>query len=78
MCLDRVDSPNLDITHKFLAMMLAVRRAGVTNTLDQIQADGAISVGRGTICVLDRGRLEAIAGKGYGAPEAEYRRLIGR
>jgi hypothetical protein len=27
--------------------------------------------------VLDRGRLEVIAGHGYGAPEAEYRRLIG-
>jgi CRP-like cAMP-binding protein len=77
MCHDRVEGPELALTHEFLGMMLAVRRAGVTDNLKQMQADGAITTGRGTISVLDRGRLEAIAGHGYGAPEAEYRRLIG-
>jgi hypothetical protein len=42
-----------------------------------LEADGAISTSRGTISVLDRRRLEASAGEGYGAPEAEYQRLIG-
>jgi hypothetical protein len=58
-------------------MMLAVRRAGVTDNLKQMQTGGAITTRRGTISILDRRRLEAIAGHGYGAPEAEYRRLIG-
>jgi hypothetical protein len=74
MCHDRVDGPDIDLTHEFLGMMLAVRRAGVTDNLKQMQADGAISTRRGTISVLDRRRLEGIAGHGYGAPEAEYRR----
>jgi CRP-like cAMP-binding protein len=77
MCHDRVDGPELDLTHEFLGMMLAVRRAGVTDNLKQMQTDGAITTRRGTISVLDRSRLEVIAGHGYGAPEAEYRRLIG-
>ena len=32
---------------------------------------------RGVITVLNRERLEEVAGGGYGVPEAEYRRLIG-
>lgn len=78
MCHDRVDGSVVNLTHEFLSMMLAVRRATVTDTLKLIEADGAISTGRGSISVLDRGRLEAIAGEEYGAPEAEYRRLIAR
>jgi CRP-like cAMP-binding protein len=77
MCHDRVDGSELDLTHEFLGMMLAVRRAGITDNLKQMQTHGAITTRRGTISVLDRGRLEVIAGHGYGAPEAEYRRLIG-
>ena len=76
MCHDRVEGSDIDLTHEFLSMMLSVRRASVTDTLRVIQADGAISTGRGTISVLDRDRLEAAAGEGYGGPEAEYRRLI--
>jgi CRP-like cAMP-binding protein len=76
MCHDRIDGADLDLTHEFLSMMLAVRRASVTDTLKLLEADGAISTGRGTISVLDRDRLKAIAGEGYGGPEAEYRRLI--
>jgi CRP-like cAMP-binding protein len=66
MCDDRVDGPEIELTHEFLSMMLAVRRASVTDTLRQIQADGAISTGRGTISVIDRKCLEAKAGQGYG------------
>jgi len=78
MCHDRVDGSEVNLTHEFLSVMLAVRRATVTDTLKLIEADGAISTGRGSISVLDRGRLEATAGEAYGAPEAEYRRLIAR
>jgi CRP-like cAMP-binding protein len=77
MCDDRVKGSELDITHEFLAMMLGVRRAGVTDTLKHLKADGAIDVRRGKILILCRPDLEGIAGDAYGAPEAEYRRLIG-
>lgn len=77
MCHDRVEGSVLNLTHEFLAMMLAIRRSSVTDTLKQIQGAGAVSTSRGTISVINRGRLEALAGQGYGVPEAEYRRLIG-
>jgi CRP-like cAMP-binding protein len=77
MCHDRVDGPDLELKHEFLAMMLAVRRATITDTLKLLEADGAISTTRGTISVLDRRRLEATAGEGYGGAEAEYQRLMG-
>jgi CRP-like cAMP-binding protein len=77
MCHDRVDGSDLNLTHEFLAMMLAIRRSSVTDTLKQIQAEGAVTTSRGTITVLNRTRLEALAGHGYGRAEAEYRRLIG-
>jgi hypothetical protein len=32
---------------------------------------------RGSIVILDRAGLEALAADGYGIPEAEYERLIG-
>ena len=77
MCHDRVDGSDLNLTHEFLAMMLAIRRSSVTDTLKQIQGEGAVTTSRGTISVLNRGRLETMAGHSYGPPEAEYRRLIG-
>jgi CRP-like cAMP-binding protein len=77
MCHDRVDGSDLNLTHEFLAMMLAIRRSSVTDILKQIQAEGVVATSRGTISVVSRRRLEVMAGHGYGAPEAEYRRLIG-
>ena len=32
---------------------------------------------RGRVVILDRAKLEELAGDSYGQPEAEYRRLIG-
>jgi CRP-like cAMP-binding protein len=77
MCQDRVRSPQIGLTHDYMATMLAVRRSGVTVTLHTLEATGAIRSTRGLVTILDRGRLEEIAGESYGAPEAEYRRLIG-
>ena len=58
-------------------MMLAVRRSSVTVTLHTLEGTRAIRGTRGTVTVIDRERLEDIAGLSYGEPEAEYRRLIG-
>jgi CRP-like cAMP-binding protein len=77
MCHDRVDGDDLATTHEFLSLMLSVRRAGVTVALQALEERGLISTKRGQIAVLDRARLEAVAGDSYGLCEAEYERLIG-
>ena len=76
MCQDRVDSPEFPMTHKFLSVMLAVRRAGITDALSSLEGKKAIRALRGHIVVLNRSVLEAVAGAAYGIPEREYRRLI--
>ena len=77
MCHDRVSSDQLELTHEFMAMMLAVRRSSVTVTLHTLEGTRAIRGTRGSVTVLDRARLEEIAGSSYGEPEDEYRRLLG-
>jgi CRP-like cAMP-binding protein len=77
MCHDRVDGDNLTLTHEFLSLMIGVRRSGVTDELHKIEGTRAIKATRGNIRVRNRGQLEEIAGGCYGAPEAEYERLIG-
>ncbi|SER82569.1 Crp/Fnr family transcriptional regulator [Rhizobium sp. NFR03] len=78
MCHDRIDGDDLPLTHEFLSVMLGVRRSGVTNELHIIEGLKAIKATRGNIRILDRKRLEEIAGASYGEPEKEYDRLIGR
>lgn len=77
MCHDRLDGDTLHLTHEFMSVMLAVRRAGVTVTLHLLEGMGAVSARRGEITILDRTKLEDMAGDSYGVPEAEYRRLLG-
>lgn len=77
MAHDRIGEDTLPLTHEFLALMLAVRRPGVTEALHALRKQGLISYGRGIITVGDRKGLERKAGAAYGVPEAEYRRLIG-
>ena len=76
MAHDRVPGNKLPLTHEFLALMLASRRAGVTEATHILTKQGLISSERGEIIILDRKGLEKMAGKFYGTPEAEYRRLM--
>jgi CRP-like cAMP-binding protein len=76
MCQDRVDSHEFPMTHKFLANMLAVRRAGITDALSVLEGKKCIRALRGRILITDRKCLEEIAGAAYGVPEREYKRLI--
>jgi CRP-like cAMP-binding protein len=76
MCRDRLDSDDIQITHDFLAMMLGVRRPGVTTTLHVLEGNRLIRSTRGMVTIRDRKRLEALADDAYGLPEREYARLM--
>ena len=77
MCHDRIDGNNIELTHRFMSMMITAERSGVTVCLHVLEGIGAIRSTRGLVTVIDRAKLEDIAGDAYGTPEAEYRRLIG-
>ena len=77
MCHDRADREDLPLTHEFLSLMLGVRRAGVTTTLQSLEGSEAIRMRRGVVVVRDRALLLEAAGDSYGVPEVEYERLLG-
>jgi CRP-like cAMP-binding protein len=74
---DRIDGDEVNLTHDFIALMLGVRRPGVTDALHALEGKGLIRSTRGVLRIVDREGLEVIANAIYGVPEAEYRRLIG-
>jgi CRP-like cAMP-binding protein len=77
MAHDRTGDKTLPLTHEFLALMLGVRRSGVTEALQSLKRRALIETGRNQIVVLSRNGIEKMAGASYGVPEKEYRRLIG-
>jgi CRP-like cAMP-binding protein len=77
MCHDRLDGINLPLTHEFLALMLGVRRSGVTIEIHVLEGLNAIRATRGNVRIRDRSKLEEIAAGCYGVAEAEYERLMG-
>ncbi|RUM22261.1 Crp/Fnr family transcriptional regulator [Rhizobium vallis] len=74
---DRTDGMTIWLTHEFLAVMLGVRRAGVTVALHLLEGKGLIRSTRRQIVILNRQGLIEEAHGAYGAAEEEYRRLIG-
>jgi len=76
MCHDRNDGDEIVLTHEFMAMMIAADRSSVTVSLHVLEGAGMIRSKRGRVLILDREKLEELAGEGYGRPEAEYRKLI--
>jgi CRP-like cAMP-binding protein len=73
---DRVGSNELRLTHEFIAQMLGVRRAGVTEAANRLQQAGLISYNRGRITILNRAELEAASCSCYGIINGEYVRLL--
>ena len=65
MAADRTDGNDLQMTHEFLAIMLGVRRAGVTIALGLLESKAIIRIGRGKISVLDRGALVKLSNGAY-------------
>jgi CRP-like cAMP-binding protein len=73
---DRLKTSHLTVTHEFLALLLGVRRQGVTVALHELEGEGLIKGTRNRITVVDRKGLLALADGFYGVPEAEYDRTI--
>jgi len=73
---DRLRQSEWRVTHEFLALLMGVRRQGVTVALHELEGNGLIRSARSRIQVLDRAGLERTANGFYGAPEDEYRRLF--
>ena len=65
MTSDRVGRPQFNLTHEFLALMLGVRRATVTEAANQLQQIGAIEYSRGIVTFVDAVVLERIVCECY-------------
>ena len=74
---DRMPSDTFLLTHGFLAMMLGVRRAGVSVAAGALQRIGLIRYHRGRITILDRQGLEDRACECYAVTKADFDRLLG-
>ena len=66
---DRVGSPELPLTHEFLAIMLGVRRPGVTVAVQHLEREGVIARRRGRIVICNREKLEKLSNGTYSAVE---------
>ena len=69
---DRVGREEFPLTHEVLAIMLGVRRAGVSIAAAQLQQQGAIRYARGRFMVADRDKLEQATCECYGAVNDAY------
>jgi CRP-like cAMP-binding protein len=75
---DRIRSEPINVTHEFLALLLGVRRPGLTDTMNDLEGRGLIRSGRGKVLLLNREGLKLAANGFYGVPEAEYERALGK
>jgi CRP-like cAMP-binding protein len=73
---DRVRREELALTHEALAQMLGVQRSTVSSVTGRLQAAGLINQRRGSITVLNRAGLEAVACECYGTIRDEFQRRL--
>jgi len=77
MARDRSDSDELSMIHDFLALMLGVRRASVSEVLEPLQKAGLVRSNRGRITVLNRTGLEQNSCECYRAIVNQFNRKLG-
>jgi CRP-like cAMP-binding protein len=70
MAHDRSDGDEVVLTHEFLAVMLGVRRSGVTTALQELERKGLIAHRRSVVTLLDREGLVEGANGSYIAPKS--------
>ena len=73
---DRVAGDEFPLTQDFMALMLGVRRAGVSVAQHALQQDGLISYTRGQVTILDRAGLEEIACECYAVIRQRFERFF--
>jgi CRP-like cAMP-binding protein len=73
---DRTGTDEFPMTHEFLAELLGVRRATVTEAATALQRAGLIRNERGRIIIADRAGLEAAACECYRAMQQQYERVL--
>jgi CRP-like cAMP-binding protein len=64
---DRAHREHFPLTHEFAALLLGVRRAGVTEVANRLRAAGAIDYRAGDMRIRDRAALLRVACGCYGA-----------
>ncbi|MFL5179880.1 MAG: Crp/Fnr family transcriptional regulator, partial [Microvirga sp.] len=77
MARDRMPDDRVPLTHEYLAVMLGVRRAGVTVALHALEGERLVRGGRGHVTILDRRGLEARTCACYGLVKREFERVLG-
>jgi CRP-like cAMP-binding protein len=73
---DRVKGEQFELTHEFLAIMLGVRRSGVSEAAEALQRQGFIRYSRGKVSILDRAGLEGASCECYASDRADFERLL--
>ncbi len=76
MVADRLDTPVMELTHDFVAQMLGVRRASVTETLGELERRGYIQTSRGRIRIVERDGLQRTACECYTIIRSVVNRLL--
>jgi CRP-like cAMP-binding protein len=76
MLQDTLGSDDVPITHDFLAQMLGVRRASVSDVLRPLQEEGLLRTNRGKVTILDRQGLAQVSCECYRLIRGEYDRLL--
>lgn len=76
MTADRVQADQFQLTHDFLAQMLGVRRASVTDVAGRLARSGALTDTRGLVTVLDRDLLQRASCECYAVITTATRELL--
>jgi CRP-like cAMP-binding protein len=75
MILDRSPGNQLHITHEQVSILLGVRRESITLAAKKLESVEAIRYRRGHMTIMDRKKLEELAGYSYALVCREYARL---
>lgn len=74
---DRICSDELALTHKYIAVILGVRRASVTEISGKFEAAGMVRTRRGRTLIIDADALRDTSCECHRSVSREYERLFG-
>ncbi|HEU4602786.1 MAG TPA: Crp/Fnr family transcriptional regulator [Steroidobacteraceae bacterium] len=75
---DRAHADRFYLTHEYLAMMLGVRRVGVTQAAGALQARGLLAYSRGNVEILSAAGLKDASCSCYRRGNEIYERVLGK